>query len=393
MSRNFPRLFKRLSSEAGHQPAGLVWVNANGMLSSTHGGNAASIVLPRSLVRHAYWDIGTLKGRALRSAVEVRLAAWRPFAAYQAVVVPGEGGVSVFAWDRQRLATILAPSGLAPEQVTAWPESLLQEAESETGCRLFTCRDGYEGQCWQNGELRASRWWAAIPTDTEWQNFLRVARVPAELAPAAPEPIDCASRSTPWEAARHLDQLVEHERFRWHLLVAGVVLLAVLPLVWLIYQERTWEEAERVYQQQYAALMKKTRPFEQARESYLRDFDFLESLQVLPKKYPDGLVVMAGLSKALISLEAQLLALSWDQGTLQLTLRPNGEMLPRLRYVEVLGALPWLTSVRETDASKGDELVFEAQVTSTEETQAASDEVVVQQALLFAAGSGSGTGV
>lgn len=404
MSTTSPLLFKRSSTEAGQQPADVVWVNADGTPIAAAGKAGAkagldasdSLVLPRSLVRHAYWETGPLSGRALRSAVELRLAAWQPFAEYQAVVVPGVAGVAVFAWDRQRLATVLAPSGLAPEQVSAWPEPIFQEPLAATGCRLVACRQGYEGQWWQNGELRASRWWAAEPSPIEWQNFLRVARVPAEHAPIDPDdlqPTEVPERSEPWRAARHLDQLVKQERFRWHLLAAGLVLLAALPLAWLIFQERAWQEAERVYQKQQAELVQKTRPLEQARESYLRDFDLLESLQALPNRYPDGLALMAGLSEALTSVDAQLLALRWDQAALQLTLRPQGEMLPRLRYVEVLGALPWLTAVRETDASKGDELVFEAQVAPQDATPPVLDSQTGQGAAFLIPGIAGEHGV
>jgi len=72
----------------------------------------------------------------------------------------------------------------------AVPETLAYESLMD-GVRLLRCLEGFEGQIWSDGALKASRWWHQEPREDEWVYFLRSgkAEVTSENI-AASSPVD-----------------------------------------------------------------------------------------------------------------------------------------------------------------------------------------------------------
>lgn len=71
-----------------------------------------------------------------------------------------------------------------------WPEADLRRSMPETlaqvpqdnGFRLLKQVQGYEGQLWEQGYLRASRWWGSEPSEGDWGVFVRGAAPDSNLA-------------------------------------------------------------------------------------------------------------------------------------------------------------------------------------------------------------------
>lgn len=78
------------------------------------------------------------------------------------------------------------------------PETLAQMPMDTTsqdgiGARIIRGVSGYEGQIWRQSDLVASRWWGRLPTDIDWDGFLRAAQEtlgPLDMArPAAQDAV------------------------------------------------------------------------------------------------------------------------------------------------------------------------------------------------------------
>lgn len=58
------------------------------------------------------------------------------------------------------------------DKSTIWiPESFLKEPGRD-GPRVVPCKDGYEGQIWDDGALVSTRWWPVPPDARAWQFFV-----------------------------------------------------------------------------------------------------------------------------------------------------------------------------------------------------------------------------
>src|SRR5690606_15132947 len=77
------------------------------------------------------------------------------------------------------------------------PESLLRPPVQGDGLRLLRLVDGYEGQYWLDGGLRASQWWPRPPDDAGWRRFARSCGLAPSLVPPVPEP-EAAPWGEPW---------------------------------------------------------------------------------------------------------------------------------------------------------------------------------------------------
>lgn len=78
-----------------------------------------------------------------------------------------EGETQLWYWDESPEGIPLLPEGQLP-----WPEPLLR-APPANGLHLLACSNGVEAIIINDGQLRRSRWWAKMPSETDWANFVR----------------------------------------------------------------------------------------------------------------------------------------------------------------------------------------------------------------------------
>lgn len=124
------------------------------------------------------------------AALRLQVDAWQPFRNMGGrLVLSGDDGLAV-VWDAAAVQQRLLAEGLAPERCQLFPETLSQAAGAD-GLRLLRCAEGFEAQCWREGFLSASRWWAEPLQPQDWQEFVRAsgaARDGETLVDVVPEP-------------------------------------------------------------------------------------------------------------------------------------------------------------------------------------------------------------
>jgi hypothetical protein len=157
------------------------------------------IALARGHCRLRWFRLAGLPSAERFAALRLQVEAWRPFDELAArLAVSGEEGLAI-AWDAAAVRAHLVAAGLSPERCQVVPEVLLQ-APGADGLRLLQGADGFEAQCWRDGWLRASRWWAQALTVQDWQEFVHASG--GDVATPMPPAEVAALVTTPW--ARHL---------------------------------------------------------------------------------------------------------------------------------------------------------------------------------------------
>jgi hypothetical protein len=171
-------------------------------------------VVPRAELHYRRLDFTALPER--RRAAAARLALLRD---------DGASALQRIAWHRA-IAHVWSwtPGGDATARDRAgWvPESLVRARPASDGPILVATLDGVEGQVWRDGDLVASQWWPAVPSQQAWHRFLRS----AALAPAAAVDVPVPAQlgwSAPWArlrgAAGGADVV---EATAWRVALAGI---------------------------------------------------------------------------------------------------------------------------------------------------------------------------
>src|ERR1051325_4661812 len=123
----------------------------------------------------------------LRNFAGIKGREWAPFADPGFHTHLTRDTAAIWTWDAARAGDAMAEADIRPGRVTVLPETVLQ-ARGEEGLRLVSCLDGFEGQCWSDGELVASRWWSDMPSPQRWIEFLRASRLSPDEFGEVPEP-------------------------------------------------------------------------------------------------------------------------------------------------------------------------------------------------------------
>lgn len=136
------------------------------------------IVISRALVHFERLERppGPVDSR-MRAAMSLMARMRAPFDDPGLYIVWQARHVTVWSWDKTRLAELGAPDSawFMPEPALADAKTLPDTGPSEDGFALIARRDGYEGQIRQGHELAASRFWSRSPAPDEIARFRRAA--------------------------------------------------------------------------------------------------------------------------------------------------------------------------------------------------------------------------
>ncbi|MFM7785202.1 MAG: hypothetical protein ACKPE6_11265 [Gammaproteobacteria bacterium] len=303
-------------------------------------------VVSRALCRFRYVSFDGVPAGSRLGYLGVQLQAWAPFAEAEFSVSLGEGGASVYAWDRQVFTERCALSGAKPVANRVYPEGFLLET-AQDGVRLEHCVSGVEARVFRGGELLHSRWWPETPDAASWRNFLRASGIDPESAPATPQPrgdrVDWLAE--PRGEPALYSTLLDVPRVRLHQALAVAALLLLVPTLWLgksllgsMARSEDLAETRRALEVDAGPLMR-------AREEALAGAATLEALRAQTEgKSPVSLV--AGVSRLLPEDGTVLRELEWQGKQLRLVLAP-GAKASRTTYVKALEDSGWLSGVHE----------------------------------------------
>ncbi len=318
-------------------------------------------------MRYRAFDLRDLPVAEWSGALRSQLAAWQPFPESHWVVQLASGWAQVHAIPRDTVSD-LAPS------VRCWPESTLHEPLLDQGVRLLAALEGFEGQVWAGGILRVSRWWPRLPSDEEWQAFVRASGLGGGAEVQRPA-VETLAWRTPLVSPVALHQLGQGS-MRPLQAIASVALLALLALTgyathdtWDAYQAHVSSAAEA------EALRTQVEPVLKARERAAALQQDLAAL-LAPLTAAQPLEVLDHLSRRLPN---GVLLKEFDLQGLEVRLLLEAPAdVSRSRLIEALEAGGWFTGVSEQTGSRAG-IVLQMTLASPRPPTASNTEAGVSQ--------------
>jgi len=208
-------------------------------LTGRRTGAQQRILVARSLVRVRHLALPAGLSVADRwGALRAQALSWQPFERTEVRYgLLGDHGL-INAWDRGVVADQLAIHELGAEKIEWLPEPLMRSPVPDEGLRLIEGVDGVEGQCWKNGVLCASRWWVAVPAESEWLDFARSSGAESNWLgwSALPELERVPLLTSPWLACRSPDQRSGQVQRVERWLVGGVGLALVAASIPVLHE-------------------------------------------------------------------------------------------------------------------------------------------------------------
>ncbi|MEO1398943.1 MAG: hypothetical protein AAFU56_08775 [Pseudomonadota bacterium] len=259
----------------------------------------------------------------------------------------------IWTWDG-------ALQGLAPQSANcgAVPETLLHPIAD--GFVLRRCLEGVEGQYWTEGVMTASRWWADVPSATDWTRFCRssgaavsddIIAVP-DVEPGVNWSIRAPRNRVPMEYIG--------KQLNWTHAAAAVAALLALPFAYyatknalLTVQSLQYRSAQaqlsdvtgerRAVSRQIDAVANQIRPFE-------------ETVRV-----NDPLSALAPILEALAGTGSAMQRFQFQDGILELTFAAEAS-LSEPELVQTLEAIDTLADVRLEARGRNNTWVLRAEI-------------------------------
>jgi hypothetical protein len=271
-------------------------------------------VVSRSLCRFRRFPLANVGRSDLKEAAGLKARAWAPYPALGCHLHLTPEAAGIWIWDAARVDSAMQEAGIKPGRLVAVPETAVQ-TPAEDGLHLIQCTEGFEGQFWLHGDLRASRWWPESPSAEQWTDFQRSAGIVPPAAgsvPVAEQPVPCAR---PWTNTGRRFEL--EQRARQAVIAGAAVLLAAYGYFGgSLY--RDWQDL-RDAEQKLAIVQQQSAPVMADREAALDNLEIINAFATLDP-YPAQLTLFARVAGKLPANGAQLTNWSYRQGELQFTI-------------------------------------------------------------------------
>lgn len=268
----------------------------------------------------------------------------------------GKDQIGVWSWPKSLTADLTDFEGeILPETVLHPP---LQD-----GARLMATIDGYEGQVWSDGQLKASRWWPSQPGDADWASFLRVTRSAGadQHRPVAEDLIltDRPAHGQPYTA---LVDRVKSISLRD--MTALALLCIAVPGLYLLGQWAQLSQTRASASAELSALSEETAEIGAARQTaQAASSELALYAQALNRRHPAEL--LASVSEELARFSIRLDAFEQNDDLLSLNLNADADFAPEA-LVRAMESNPLMNSVRLEPGRGNGEWLLTAQLESAQ---------------------------
>ena len=271
-----------------------------------------------------------------KSAVDVAIRQWSPFADSGTCVVWHEDMAQVWIWDEAERRKAAAENGVVKAQ--AIPETLLQPVPNQDGVRLVSCGHGVEGQIWKHGVLAASHWWPLQPDRDNWIRFLLSSDYDPGMTIMEPE--KCPFLDKPWGRSSTLSRTFL--QFQEKRLVAAIFFVLSFVMIWQLVSLWKWQDYRNDLQEQVGVLTSQVQPLLTSRGQALEDRRVAEELLSL-SAYPTMLELWAVMIERQVGKDVRMIDWHYSEGKLSFTLQGKN-MDPRFN-VKAFQEHPFFTGV------------------------------------------------
>ncbi len=286
------------------------------------------------------------------------LTQWSPLTDYDSYIVWRGHVVQVWIWQKSIVET--EQQALGVKTAVSIPESLLYapliNSEAQIDIRLLACCEGVEGQLWQSGILRGSRWWLQPPPLKIWNRFLREhGQNPATKLPSI---VSSPLLSKPWAKAKRLHanwgQLIE-----WSVVIAVTACIALASWQWLSILQLQDQITQITAQQE--ELQNQATPLVKSRNAALADKNIIEKI-ISFNALPSQLTLFATIAEKLPQ-QAKLVEWQYQNGRLRFTV--EAPFIDPRFYVNTYQAIPLFKDVSSEIGRTNNQIILTLQVQAT----------------------------
>jgi hypothetical protein len=308
-------------------------------------------IVARSLCAFRVFRLPNAERGSLKDFAALQVREWTPHTKVGFHLHLTQDAARVWVWDAARVRDGMLAMGIKPGRIAVLPETAVQ-ARAADGVHMFACLEGYEGQLWSQGELKAGRWWPEMPSRVQWRDFQRAAGVVAPQHPDPPNAENPIWRGRPWTSSgggwgRGV------ERGREAVLAGAVLLLAGYAYLGGSAVHDAWSLAELDGRLQIAE--HRSAPAVADRERALANLQFLSDFGKL-NPYPSQLELFARVAEKLPANGARIIAWSYQNGELQFTIFSPASPPDILFYVKTYSSVERFTDV-SADRAEGNRSV------------------------------------
>ncbi len=191
------------------------------------GGGGEVWLLSRKMCAFTAISAGSIPRSKRKDFVRTALSRWAPFPdSAHHVEWMGDWALA-WAWSSSQLSAVAASSDrVVPKRIV--PESIYRGNVETNAVALVEVSEGFEGRVWKGTVLRASQWWPATPSESEWNLFLRGAG--RSVAAGGPPVTSGPLAESPWtrRSAPAFEDLVSRHRT---VAIGVAIVLATFVLV------------------------------------------------------------------------------------------------------------------------------------------------------------------
>jgi hypothetical protein len=298
-------------------------------------------VVARSLCAFRVFRLPEAERSNLKDFAALKVREWAPYEEVGFHLHLTQDTARIWAWDAARVRDGMLAMGITPGRLTVIPETAVHERAGD-GVHLLACLDGFEGQVWSQGELKAGRWWAERPNPEQWLEFQRAAGLVTPSLDNALNAVQPLWRARAWtNSGSSWGFGIERRGREVAIAVAGLLLTGYCYLggslardAWLLSQvEDRVQSAEQ-----------RSAPAAADRERALANLKFLNDFAKL-SAYPSQLELLARVAEKLPANGARIIAWSYQNGDLQFTVFSPASSIDVLFYVKTYSTVERFTDV------------------------------------------------
>lgn len=183
------------------------------------------VILSRGLCNYECFEIPPNQSKSITTkTINLQVKNFSAFEKTGVYIKISGDQAAVWSWD---LSPLIDQGILSRHCI---PETALNPVG--IGYKLVTSIDGYEGQFWQDGSLKASRWWTTRPSTSEWSIFISSTEKfkPNQDEVKAVSYVEFNEfdfyKSTPSSNSKPLSELITFFSFKELSVIVGTILLS-----------------------------------------------------------------------------------------------------------------------------------------------------------------------
>ena len=307
-------------------PAPKIYIDGEDKVKVNPGSEENIIWVPnRKKLKHTCITLpNTLKGKKREAALRLKIMAWSPFKETQYCNQWKGNMASVFVWDANLVEKDIKENDVNPNSCEIIPGAFIRRP-MVSGIRLVDSGSGKEGQIWDNGLLKVSRWWKEEPNQLEWTLFARNSGFISENNSFKVIQKDNADwLEVPWLRDNlgigNLKYLLKNK-----IITTSLATILAFPLLFTLTQYVTYKVMTITTQNELSLIKEDTQNIRIQRRNAISNLSSIEQLISL-NNHPHQIEILSSIHSQISPLGLSLITWDYAPGKLEFSFESNDKV-------------------------------------------------------------------